>query len=102
MNSAKIKTNTSATQKMKMLRTNLRKINGNDALNSAPLKNDSLISGHPGERTTTKASSPKKIRVLATAIHTLRALASPPPRTLGHRLPLPGGIPGSLSPPGGK
>ena len=102
MNSAKIKTSTSATQKMKMFRTNLRRIRGNDALNSATLKNDSLISGQPGDRTTISASKPKKMNVLATAIHTFRALVSPPPSRRDRRLPDPGGIRGSLSPPGGK
>jgi hypothetical protein len=88
-------------QKMKMLRTNFCKITGKDARNSAPLKNDSLISGHPGDRTTMSAMNPKKMTVLATAIQTLRALESPPPRIRGRRSPDPG-TRGSLSPPGEK
>src|SRR5262245_8867941 len=92
--SASIKTSTSATQKIAMLRTNFCKITGNDDLNSEASKNDCLISGHPGERTTMIARSVKKISVLPTATQTLRAVASPPPRTLGHRPP-PDGIGGT-------
>jgi hypothetical protein len=89
-------------QKMKMLRTNFCKIKGNDERNSAALKNDSLIAGHPGDRTTMIARNPKKMTVLATATQTFRALESPPPRIFGQRSPLPGGSRGSLSPPGEK
>jgi hypothetical protein len=47
------------------------------------------------------AMNPKKMTVLATAIQTLRALESPPPRIRGRRSPDPG-TRGSLSPPGEK
>src|SRR5207253_3821188 len=87
---AKIKTSTSATQKMKTFRTNFCRITGKDALNSDASKNDCLISGQPGERTTTRARRPKKMTVLATPIQTLRAVASPPPRIFGRRPPADG------------
>src|SRR5439155_16065357 len=54
-----------------------------------------------GDRTTTIVRKPKKITVLATAIQTLRWLASPP-RIRSHRLPPPRGVRGSPGPRSGN
>src|SRR6266545_4346991 len=113
MNSASTRMNTSAIRNSFTFRTNARAIPGRSSVNRSPLKKDRLISGQPGEFTTTRVSTEKNTTVLISAIRTaLRpsVRACPEKRSIrdprrsrsssmGSRSPGPGGCPALTAPP---